>query len=481
MKRIYALLLVSALMFYSGLSMLYAQASLDQVYYSGITHEGNLGVLANSFQQESILYYSNSTIQSATMTSYLESEAWKSASIPVPDHPYIGFRGEGQNLRINPIYWQSLPSVNVNKLTQIVTDPAGDHSFNLNHLDLRAFHVAFTEDKIYFGIQNNGGGFPVSSGFTYFSYMAIMVNPDADPESNPPVFGLMYTVNLAGVISPGLYKITGTGFSSLQSIGSIESSIDAQNNMLYLSCNISDLLNNPDFTSWFNPQYPLVGTMAISSRITLTGGIQEADQCLPANLLLKPQQIQSVNNNQPVLTNLWHDYSDGSMQNIRIGVSYYDPDFNFPLNAEILIDNNFHGNMYPIEPLSFSTTQAFESGDILLPPLWDQIQLRFSDDGQNFVYETIINNTSITGDLPAQIISKLYPNPAKDGVKIQYTNNTDKSKALTVYNLRGQIQMQKSYYLAKGDGFISLDTSSLRPGMYIVSLGNQRVKIVKMD
>ncbi|MDZ4122181.1 MAG: T9SS type A sorting domain-containing protein, partial [Candidatus Cloacimonadaceae bacterium] len=325
---------------------------------------------------------------------------------------------------------------------------------------------------------NNGNGFPTSSGLTYFSYMAIMVNPDADPESNPPVFGLMYTVNLSGVISPALYKITGTGFGGLQNIGTIQTHIDTPSNTLFLSCAVADLMADPDFTSWFDPAYPLLGTMAITSRITLISGIQEADRSNAANILILPRLINTQNLHQPSLSDLSYQYTNPENSAMEIEISYSDMDHNFPIYHQVYIDGSFLGDLYPVGSIDFTGLQRYHTGEISLPAGWNTIELRFSDNGTDYATQTIINTSSASDLVSSPAAFAVYPNPATNLLNIKLSSSLKQDGYINIYNLRGQIIKAIPINTYKEDS-IAVDISMLPPGLYFVNHGSTFKKIIK--
>lgn len=171
---------------------------------------------------------------------------------------------------IFPVYYDgsSLPGA-----AQLTLSSQDEQNTALTNIyDIVADYVSFSDSKLYMAIKNRGGGFPTSGSFgtVYNSYMSIIANPSADPTDPNTIVWAMNYMNVAlGGISPGLYKITGTGTSDLIRIGNIESQIISSGNLLIMSCNLSDLLADPDFAAWFNPQNPLIGTQTITNRTTV--------------------------------------------------------------------------------------------------------------------------------------------------------------------------------------------------------------------
>ena len=280
-------------------------------------------------------YYLDQGIQSATLIPWDGSNFWMKGSIL--NAGYLGFRNEAESL-INPIYWGESSVPPLAAFTPLDTDPIGDHLFTNSWLDITSSKVCFTQDRIFFAIKNNHTSFPVSSGlFTYFAYMPVLVNPASSPDENPIVFGLMYTVDVAGIMSPGLYKITGIGFNDLVRLGDIIYSI--QDQTLILSCALSDLIADADFSSWYNPSYPLIATTITTSRITLASGTQQADLSAGAKLLLLPHHAQHQNLHTPVLSNAGYSVSTTPFYEFQVQIDFWDADGTFPDLAEVTIDD----------------------------------------------------------------------------------------------------------------------------------------------
>lgn len=471
------ILLIVALLWGISLS---AQQFPQSIFFSGITTGDELGVLYQSNQNYDIIYYHNDgTMQSTPTTQYNGLNGWYNANIPNTQHQYFGFKHDGDAIYINPVYWETGPSNLLSKHTQVTTDPTGDQAFTNTNLDITAFYVSFSADKFHFAIKNAGGGFPTNSGLTNFSYMAIMVQPDADPQSNPPVFGLMYTVNLAGIIGPGLYKITGSGFSGLQSIGSIESTIDAPNNTLYLSCNRSDLESDPDFMAWYDSDYPLVGSMAITSRITLVSGIQDADQSAPANIMFLPRTFNTENASIPELSELEYNFLNDSNTAIELSVNYYDADSNYPLLHHVFVDDVLWGSLQAVGNLDFGQIMQYSGSFDDLPIDWHSLSIRFSDNLSDVTQLEIINQVSNADDVLLPMAYSLYPNPASRYIYFKHAAKTEPKPV--IYNLKGQRMTIAQSASKSSDQLWRMDISSLTQGVYIFKWEGKTKRFLKLD
>ncbi len=113
-------------------------------------------------------------------------------------------------------------------------------------LDLTHCHASYSESKLYFRIQNDGGGYPTNSGLNYFGYIVGIVNPDAGDSA---AYSLVYA-DIPFFLSPGLYRLDLTD-SSFTNIGSISTSISGD--YLSMSCDIADLLAEPGWDTWPPP------------------------------------------------------------------------------------------------------------------------------------------------------------------------------------------------------------------------------------
>ncbi len=371
---------------------------------------------------------------------------------------YIGFRTDVPEPMVNPVYCDVEPQIPAT--TQLCTDPLNDHLFNESLLDIIEYRAVFTADRIYLAMKTSAPDYITSSGMTYYAYMPILLDPAADIEDDPIVYGLMYTVDMDPIISPGLYKISGSGLSGLSRIGDIEYSI--QENFLVLSCAIDDLLADVDLAAWFDPEYPLFSTAATTSRITLVNGIQQADMTDGAKVLFKPHYVEAVNNSSPVLSNPFFVLT-GSY--LTASIDYQDADANVPHLATISIDG---AEPYPLLPMStddldFHTPVTYSAQEIPLAPDWQSLTFSFSD-GTDFVHYVYDNPASSTMDATQNPMPELqlYPNPVRESLQIKM-DQPAKLK-LGIYNIRGQ---KVSELLLQGKD-TDFDLSALAPGIYIL-------------
>lgn len=77
-------------------------------------------------------------------------------------------------------------------------------------------------------------------------------------------------------------------------------------------------------------------------------------------------------------------------------------------------------------------------------------------------------------------LTSIYPNPATTSVTLSYYAATAAITTITLYQDDGKIVKTITQLLARGANYITLDLSSLVPGLYFIQIGNsgERVKLV---
>ncbi len=443
---------------------LFAMPTYGGVYFSGIYGNNQIDILFNSEFNENLIYQTTTGTASQAMVPWNGLAEWQTCSITMPANNNIGFHSDTPEVWATPVFWEGEGTPPLSYFSPLESDPIGDHLFTSAWLDITNCEVCFSGDRLYFAMKNNSTSFPISSGLTYFAYMPILVDPASKPDEGPVVFGLMYTVIFPGIMTPGLYKITGTGTSDLTLIGNIESSVVDQT--LILSCSMEDLAADPDFMEWFNPQYPLVTASATTSKITLVSGSQQADMTNGARLLLTQTSIPSANAFAPMLSEPLYAYEPGEQATLMASIVYSDLDGNFPRIASVSVDG---GDEYPLVPDTtfsgdFINGERFTSPTIYLANTWNQARFRFSH-GDSFVYYTL-NSSAIDDEEVLMPIPKLsiYPNPARNSLTIK--SDAPFKREVSIYNLRGQKVMACNLSDAKSAN--ELDISQLSPGVYFV-------------
>lgn len=225
------------------------------------------------------ILYAQGGVQEAPLAAVADGPGTFEARVP---GPVSGQRGYGFRLArpgaldVLPVPLAGGATPVLSDLTRLATDAIGDETSGRAHLDLTDCRIASNGTRLYAALSNVSGGFPVSSGLTFFSYLLGIKDPAvADPDT---LFAMIHTVSAAGIIAPGLYQINGTGISDLVKIGEITATVLTGQNTLLLSCALADLEANPVFRRWYDPADPRVDAAAFSQRITLLGGAQETDR-----------------------------------------------------------------------------------------------------------------------------------------------------------------------------------------------------------
>lgn len=399
------------------------------------------------------------------------AQGWMMGTVTQPG--YVGFRSQ-QVPFVNPIYVPANAAMSV--YTPLEIDQVGDSAIPQDFLDIVETRVSFDSSRLYFAIKTASQTYPVSSGYSFFSYMPVLVNPYVDALEDPTVYGLMYTVDLGMTISPGLYKITGVSLDGISRIGDITYS--QLGGWLLLSCAISDIIADADVAEWYNPDYPLFATITTTSQITLTQGIQEADYTTGSALLLKKQQINPENLYSPVLQEIDYSFSEDYLHLNSLTVNYRDPDSNVPYMAFVSLDTK---EQYPLELYSvanpvFSEGVTYGLEDIILPLEWQKLYIVFSD-GEDYLKELIqrpvSNAEANSSPVPAL---QIHPNPASDISEIK--SESLRPIVLDLYNSRGQRLGRLS--IPAGKQITRLDLSSYPSGIYFLKAkGLKAVKFVK--
>ncbi|MDZ4182250.1 MAG: hypothetical protein U1B83_05175, partial [Candidatus Cloacimonadaceae bacterium] len=86
---------------------LFGQSPLDVIYSTGVYSDQEIGILTPASGNATLLTYANGAQNSLVMQDYYSNPSWKHAAIQMPDHPWLGFRVEAEDLMVNPIFWNA--------------------------------------------------------------------------------------------------------------------------------------------------------------------------------------------------------------------------------------------------------------------------------------------------------------------------------------------------------------------------------------
>lgn len=418
-------------------------------------------------------YYYHNMIDGIAHTQSQSTQAyipgWHQGNIPAPG--YVGFSRAGEDPLVNPVFCAQPPQIHATTLLEI--DAAGDQLYN-PMLDIVESRFAYSSERLYFAFKCSTPSYATASGFTYFAYMPVIVNPATHMEDNPIVYGLMYTVNLPPMISAGLYKVSGTGFDGLTRLGNIEFSI--QDDYLVLSCAKADLLADAEFASWYDPAYPVFATTVTTSRITLINGIQQADMTPGTKVLLTPHLVDVQNLNPPILSNP-EASPNIDATGLIARIDYYDADANVPHLAYVYLDEQGPYELLPTYTAELDFGQAVTYSSTLIPLESNEQTLTFTfSDGADTVQEVLHYSGTANSDATHNPIARLrlYPNPTSAMLHIEA--KTALQHPLSIYNLKGQKVAAVEHHIKGG----SSDVSHLAPGIYILKgKGIQSSRFVK--
>jgi hypothetical protein len=391
---------------------------------------------------ENFLLYANGGILEQAMTAIPDGPSTLSGTVPGPVAAarYYGFRlKQGSELDLMPARLGNGATPVPSDLSQLSTDPAGDALYGYVNLDLTECRVSFSGDRLYASLKNAGGGFPVNSGLTFFGYLLGIANPaQADPDT---VWGMMHTYTQSGVISPGLYRITGTGLGNLAKIGEVQVQEFPATKELLISCLLADLLADPYLAAWYDPADPALGIAAFTQRITLLGGAAEADRTPGGDCYLRELMIAPVPNDLPVLSN-------GDIQGEGSGafaeIVYEDANGHTPVLSEIVFDGNQSFPLYPVT-LDYASPVAYRSASGIAPlanGTWTTAVFRFSDNETNVV-EHAVTATGILdgpdrGTAPRVTVSHA-PNPVSETTTIRVSLPKAAYVQIGIYDVRGAL------------------------------------------
>lgn len=315
----------------------------------------------------------------------------------------------------------------------LTTDPVGDDTFGLSFLDLTEIRLTRDDTRLYAAFTNNGGGFPVSAGLTFYSYLLAIKDPAE--ASSDTVFGMIHTVTVGGIIEPGLYQINGTGVNDLVKLGDITATEYPADNTLVLSCLLADLEANALVQSWYDAADPRLDVAGFTQRISLLGGTQEADLTAGGIWHLRELAVTDETNRLPALSDLvLPDPGVGTFAR----VTYTDPDGHCPVYAELVLDG---GEVFALRPQSLDYSGPVEYRSTPgIPALddgtWTTAQVRFSDNQTDQV--TLDRVVSAVGEDPSWVSVTASPNPFSGQTRLTFALGRGQSVQLAVYDLAGR-------------------------------------------
>jgi hypothetical protein len=257
-----------------------------------------------------------------------------------------------------------------------------------------------------------------------------------DPTEAAPdtVWGMIYTYEMEGVTSSGLFRIQGTSTSDLVKLGEIEVRQFPATDEIRLSCLLSDLLADTLFAASYDVTDPAIGAAGFTQRISIISGASEADQSPGALCYLRELSIENTPNQLPILSNAGFE---GSGPDATAFIEYYDHDGNCPVISEIVFNGTESFDLYP-DTLDYGSAVLYRSAPGIAPLAggsWDTAVFRFSDDLENIIEHEI---TATEDEISARgVMITVAPNPfnASTSVKLVLPDETDVE--IAVYDATG--------------------------------------------
>jgi len=285
-------------------------------------------ILINSWDTTSLssLYETCSTMTFSGQTSFQ----------PASDNLEWYFRSEGDTVVVSqsPKNVDNLFPVPSYLMADIGIDSVGDNQGGGSNVDITHCYTSYSDDKLYFQMQNAGGGYPTNSGlFTYYVYAIALLDPDA---SDSLLYMLIYG-NVPALLSPGLYTLDRSD-SSYINIGAISTNISG--NQLNMSCNISDLTAHAGWSTW-PPPSGFIGVASLISTQVLTN-LTTNDIGKYSLFVPKSNTLDYSSNITPTLSSPTAFTGDGDT--VICQVTYQDANDNLPVVRLV----NFDGLDYDL-------------------------------------------------------------------------------------------------------------------------------------
>jgi hypothetical protein len=330
---------------------------------------------------------------------------------------------------------------------ELATDAIGDtFSGTLGqYLDITGSAITYSDTKIYARLNNVGGGWPTHQGLTtYFLYGIVLVNPDTLSLRGTA----MIYANVPVLFPAGLYSVN-LADTSFSRIGSISSQTSGTN--LHMSCNISDLLTDPNFPTW-PPSSGHILVLGFTATMSLTGTPQFNDYSYPSSFTPTTGFLNVTGNNAPVLSNFALDLIPNLALTARC--DYFDSDNNLPVTKQFFFDRG----VYDMGSLDHSYSDTATFSHILSWPS-DGLHyyfFRFSDGVSTFEtpMDTIYVNPSGVEEssLPEKFtLYQNYPNPFNSNTIISFQLNAAGHVGLSVFDIQGnEVALLANDYMSAG-------------------------------
>ncbi len=331
-------------------------------------------------------------------------------------------------------YWDSETfPLSLNNLAYIGTDATGDSvTVYSPNLDLQETYMARSPDKLYFTLKNFSASYPVMNSFTSYNvYLCVIGNAASLIDSVG--YAMIYSFNIPGLVSNGLYKIgydSETQMPVFNRLGNIQSQVSG--GALNLACNISDLTADPDFGAM--PDALIMFGLTLKVDIDLTSlepQLGLGDYSTFGFIIFQDNYYQVSQNTLPVCTFNSYNPSTGMLQ-----IDYWDAEADFPLVNEAILPDGTILQFLPTT-LDFSSPVTYT---LQLPVIEvDSLVWRFSDNGFDIVQDVLHIVANQDSYLTPSALSCTMANPVYSlPVNINLKGLSNSPVSIKIYNIKGQ-------------------------------------------
>ncbi len=338
-------------------------------------------------------------------------------------------------------------------------------------LEITDFKISFSDQKLYFRMANATGDYPWDEGgwfpLEFYVYAFGIINPPEFKRDSDTVYiAVRADIGLMG-ITPGLYKVyeNANGETQFVQIGNISEAVSG--GYLYVSCNFSDLINDPNFGVYTGE----LAVAAITAWADLNG-LHFADATQPARWYPRIHILTPGANTSPYLVNPGVNPPNGDTTTIfTFTVSYVDNENNLPPVRNLYIDNS------PIPlgtPDHYYKDSSFFSINLgPFNPGWHEFYFKFSDG--EYVINSPLDSFFVWGVGIAEIQLKdkkveFIPTIIHPGLSIRISPEA----TLNLYNAQGRKILSVS-------GKDKLVFPEAKSGIYFIELkkkGKNKIKKV---
>ncbi len=332
---------------------------------------------------------------------------------------------------------------NYQKLGFVVNDLESDNTLPIDCLDIKSTYFAVSDTRLYAGMenfihdypQNNGGYVPTE----FYFYIAGLLNPETAWQDTI-MYAMVYG-NVPMLLEPGLYKVHGTQFSTdaIERIGDIN--YDDNQNALVMSCNINDLINDPDFGEWPNLSNSLVYNF-FTVKTGLDGTATIVDYTKTSQQIFNYYAVQPFQNHIPQISQA---NAVTGVVNTNISATYSDQDNNFPLIAiaEVHHSDGSEDTQYNLSSAGFDYAGGVNFVAQIPETEWESITIKFSDNNSDFAEQTLYPQSSENDIISTSAKVRVFPNPfastnSKNSMQFVFDFSAYKNAILTIYNLKGE-------------------------------------------